>query len=172
MKKRRTKEIKQQAKMALQGHLGTVILGLLAVYGLNMLGTILSTTLFSGTSVLDLVLSEVFLLVVSLIVGIITAGFGYMLLNISRGKEFSLGDLGYFFPKSARQSHHCRICAGTDPGDHSHSLLLCKLYHRSGTNSGGTASVVFYYIRTSGSQHFAEFPDFHSVCHDLFSDGR
>ena len=36
MKKRRTKEIKQQAKMALQGHLGTVILGLLAVYGLNM----------------------------------------------------------------------------------------------------------------------------------------
>lgn len=83
--------------MALQGHLGTVILGLLAVYGLNMLGTILSTTLFSGTSVLDLVLSEVFLLVVSLIVGIISAGFGYMLLNISRGKEFSLGDLGYFF---------------------------------------------------------------------------
>lgn len=97
MKKRRTKEIKQQAKIALQGHLGTVILGLLAVYGLNMLGTILSTTLFSGTSVLDLVLSEVFLLVVSLIVGIISAGFGYMLLNISRGKEFSLGDLGYFF---------------------------------------------------------------------------
>lgn len=39
MKKRRTKEIKQQAKMALRGHLGTVILGLLAVYGLNMLGT-------------------------------------------------------------------------------------------------------------------------------------
>ena len=160
MKKRRTKEIKQQAKIALQGHLGTVILGLLAVYGLNMLGTILSTTLFSGTSVLDLVLSEVFLLVVSLIVGIISAGFGYMLLNISRGKEFSLGDLGYFFRNQP------------DRGDHSHSLLLCKLYHRSGTNSGGTASVVFYYIRTSGSQHFAEFPDFHSVCHDLFSDGR
>ena len=97
MKKRSTKEIKQQAKKALQGHIGTVILGLLAVYGLNMLGTILSTNLFSGTSVLDLVLSEVFMLVVSLIVGIISAGLGYMLLNISRGKEFSLGDLGYFF---------------------------------------------------------------------------
>ena len=53
--------------------------------------------LFSGTSALDLVLSEVFMLVVSLIVGIISAGLGYMLLNISRGKEFSLGDLGYFF---------------------------------------------------------------------------
>ena len=41
MKKRSTKEIKLQAKKALQGHVGTVILGLLAVYGLNTLGTIL-----------------------------------------------------------------------------------------------------------------------------------
>ena len=97
MKKRSTKEIKLQAKMALQGHMGIVILGLLAVYGLNMLGTILSTKLFSGTSALDWILSEVFMLVVSLIVGIISAGFGYMLLKISRGKEVSLGDLGYFF---------------------------------------------------------------------------
>ena len=87
MKKRSTKEIKLQAKKSLQGHVGTVILGLLAVYGLNTLGTILSTNLFSGT----------FMLVVSLIVGIISAGLGYMLLNISREKEFSLGDLGYFF---------------------------------------------------------------------------
>ena len=94
-------------KKALQGHVGTVLLGLLAVYGLNMLGTILSTNLFSGTSPLDLVLSEVFMLVVSLIVGIISAGFGYMLLNISRGKEFSLGDLGYFFKKSAGPGYYC-----------------------------------------------------------------
>ena len=35
MKKRSTKEIKLQAKKSLQGHVGTVILGLLAVYGLN-----------------------------------------------------------------------------------------------------------------------------------------
>ena len=32
MKKRSTKEIKLQAKKSLQGHVGTVILGLLAVY--------------------------------------------------------------------------------------------------------------------------------------------
>ena len=96
MKKRSTKEIKLQAKKSLQGHVGTVILGLLAVYGLNTLGTILSTNLFSGTSALDLVLSEIFMLVVSLIVGIISAGLGYMLLNISREKEFSLGDLATF----------------------------------------------------------------------------
>lgn len=97
MERRKTKEIRQQAKLALQGHYGTVILGLLAVYGLNVLGTILSISLFPGTSVLDLVLGEVFLLVVSLIVGIISAGLDYMLLNISRGEEFSLGNLGYFF---------------------------------------------------------------------------
>ena len=44
--KRSTKEIKLQAKKSLQGHVGTVILGLLAVYGLNTLGTILSTNYF------------------------------------------------------------------------------------------------------------------------------
>ncbi len=119
MKKRSTKEIKLQAKKSLQGHVGTVILGLLAVYGLNTLGTILSTNLFSGTSALDLVLSEIFMLVVSLIVGIISAGLGYMLLNISREKEFSLGDLGYFFQKPARQGDRCRLCACDDPADHS-----------------------------------------------------
>ena len=61
-----------------------------------------------------------------------------MLLNISRGKEFSLGDLGYFFEISQTELS-LPVCAGTDPGDHSHSLLLCKLYHRSGTNSGGNS---------------------------------
>ena len=40
MKKRSTKEIKLQAKKSLQGHVGTVILGLLAVYGLNTLGSV------------------------------------------------------------------------------------------------------------------------------------
>ena len=54
-------------------------------------------SLFSGTSTLDFVLSEVFMLVVSLLVGIVSAGFGYMLLNISRGRSFSIGDLVYFF---------------------------------------------------------------------------
>ena len=95
--KRRTKEIKQQAKKALQGHCGIVIMGLIIVYGLNFIGTSLSGKLFSGTSPLDFVLSEVFMLVVSLLVGIVSAGFGYMLLNISRGRSFSIGDLAYFF---------------------------------------------------------------------------
>ena len=169
MKKRSTKEIKLQAKKALQGHVGTVILGLLAVYGLNTLGTILSTNLFSGTSALDLVLSEVFMLVVSLIVGIISAGLGYMLLNISRGKEFSLGDLGYFFKNQPDRV----IVAGfvlaliqlVDP------LLLCELYHRSGTDCGFPDPVAFHDSGTAGCKHFAEFSYFPSICHDLLSHG-
>ena len=108
--KRSTKEIKLQAKKSLQGHVGTVILGLLAVYGLNTLGTILSTNLFSSTSALDLVLSEIFMLVVSLIVGIISAGLGYMLLNIS-GKGVFSGRSWLLFQKPARQGDRCRLCA-------------------------------------------------------------
>ena len=160
MKKRSTKEIKLQAKKALQGHVGTVILGLLAVYGLNTLGTILSTNLFSGTSALDLVLSEVFMLVVSLIVGIISAGLGYMLLNISRGKEFSLGDLGYFF-----KNQPDRVIVAGNP------LLLCELYHRSGTDCGFPDPVAFHDSGTAGCKHFAEFSYFPSICHDLLSHG-
>lgn len=136
MKKRSTKEIKLQAKKALQGHVGTVLLGLLAVYGLNMLGTILSTNLFSGTSPLDLVLSEVFMLVVSLIVGIISAGFGYMLLNISRGKGIFTGRSGILFQKSAGPGYYCWFCAGSDPDCYSNSLLLRELYYRPWTDCG------------------------------------
>ena len=163
MKKRSTKEIKLQAKKALQGHVGTVILGLLAVYGLNTLGTILSTNLFSGTSALDLVLSEVFMLVVSLIVGIISAGLGYMLLNISRGKEFSLGDLGYFFKNQPDRV----IVAGF-------VLALIQLvtaipyYYVS---CGFPDSVAFHDSGTAGCKHFAEFSYFPSICHDLLSHG-
>lgn len=95
--KKSVKEIKRQAKRSLQGHYGTVIFGLIIVNGLSMLGSTLAGNLFGGTSTLDFILSEVFLLAMSLIVGIVSAGMGYMLLNISRGREFSLKDLTYFF---------------------------------------------------------------------------
>lgn len=95
--KRKSREIKLLARKALQGRYGVVILGLLAVYGLNFVGMILSVQLFSGTDILDFILSEVFTLVVSLLVGIVSAGFSYMLLNIARGRNFSMGDLVYFF---------------------------------------------------------------------------
>ena len=67
--KRKSREIKLLARKALQGRYGVVILGLLAVYGLNFVGMILSVQLFSGTDILDFVLSEVFTLVVSLQIG-------------------------------------------------------------------------------------------------------
>lgn len=95
--KRNIRTIKSYAKRSLQGCLGSMILGMLAVFGLNVLGSRMATGLFGGSGILNLVLSEVFLLAVSLITGIFSAGYCYMQLNIARGKEFSLGDLIYFF---------------------------------------------------------------------------
>lgn len=95
--KRSIRDIKAKARRALSGHFGLVILGMLLIYGLNALGSMLASALFGGDSTLDLVLSEIFLLIVSLIVGIVSAGYSYMLLNIARGRECSMGDLVWFF---------------------------------------------------------------------------
>ena len=54
-------------------------------------------SLFGGTSTMSIVLGEVFALGVSLITGIFSAGYCYMQLNIARGREYSLGDLIFFF---------------------------------------------------------------------------
>lgn len=95
--KKSIRTIKSYAKKSLQGCFGSMILGMLAVFGLNALGSRMATRLFGGSGILNLILSEIFLLVVSLITGIFSAGYCYMQLNIAREKEFSLGDLVYFF---------------------------------------------------------------------------
>lgn len=95
--KKSIRTIKSYAKRSLQGCWGSMILGMLAVFGLNGLGSMMATRLFGGSDLLSLILSEVFLLIVSLITGIFSAGYCCMQLNIARGKEFSLGDLIYFF---------------------------------------------------------------------------
>lgn len=97
--KRSIRELKSEAKRTLSGHWGALILGLLAVNGLNGLASMAATYLFKGTDTLSLVLSQVFLLVASLITGIFAAGYNYMQLNIARGREYSLNDLLYFFKK-------------------------------------------------------------------------
>ena len=95
--KTKIRVIKSNAKRALQGRYGVMILGMLAVFGLDMLGGNMASSLFRGTSTMSIVLGEVFALIVSLITGIFSAGYCYMQLNIARGKEYSLGDLIYFF---------------------------------------------------------------------------
>ena len=57
----------------------------------------MASSLFGGTSTMSVVLGEAFALIVSLITGIFSAGYCYMQLNIARGREYSLGDLIFFF---------------------------------------------------------------------------
>ena len=95
--KTKIRVIKYNARRSLQGHYGIMILGMLAVFGLDMLGGSMASSLFGGTSTMSVVLGEAFALIVSLITGIFSAGYCYMQLNIARGREYSLGDLIFFF---------------------------------------------------------------------------
>lgn len=88
---------KSYAKRKLSGNWGIAIAAMLAVVAVNFLGNILAIELFPGDSVISLILSEVFVFVVSLIGMIFSTGYNYMQLNICRGREFRLGDLLYMF---------------------------------------------------------------------------
>ena len=73
------------------------IAGVLAYTAVDFLGTIISAELFPGKSVLEVILGQVFVFVVSLIAMVFSTGYSYMMLNMSRGREFSLGNLLYMF---------------------------------------------------------------------------
>lgn len=88
---------KSYAKMNLSGNWGIAIAAMLAVAAVNFIGNILAVQLFPGDTVLPLVLSEIFVFIVSLIGMIFSTGYSYMLLNICRGREYKLGDLLYMF---------------------------------------------------------------------------
>ena len=85
------------AKMKLSGNWGIAIAAMLAVGAVNLVGNILAVKLFPGDTVLPLVLSEIFVFVVSLIGMIFSTGYSYMQLNICRGREHKLGNLLYMF---------------------------------------------------------------------------
>ena len=57
----------------------------------------MASFLFPGVTVSAMLLSQVFLFIVSLIAMIFTSGYIYMLLNMSRGREYGLGDLLHMF---------------------------------------------------------------------------
>lgn len=96
MKKNR-KYWKETAKSVLRGNWGIAIAGMLAYMAVDFLGTIVSAELFPGEAVLEVILGQVFVFVVSLIAMVFSTGYSYMMLNMSRGREFSLGNLLYMF---------------------------------------------------------------------------
>lgn len=90
-------ELKVRAKEKMAGKYGTLILAFVIVQGLQLVSSLISGTLFPGDTVQDIVLANVFSFILSLIVNVMSAGMIYMYLNIARGKQYSLGDLVYFY---------------------------------------------------------------------------
>lgn len=90
---------KLHAKESLRGKWGLAIGGMIIVSAVNLAGNYLASGLFPGQSVPALVMSQVFIFVVSLIGLIFTTGYSYLLLNISRGKPYGLINLLYLFRK-------------------------------------------------------------------------
>lgn len=97
---RSRKELKSRARMAMGGNMGKLILACAVTWVLTLAGSMISMTLFPGTRNMDIALSQIFSFILSLVLSVVSAGFSFMLLNLGRGKQSSIGDLFYFF------SHH------------------------------------------------------------------
>ena len=88
---------KLYAKRTLSGNWGLAIAGMIVSTAVNLIGNYMASFLFPGVTVSAMLLSQVFLFIVSLIAMIFTSGYIYMLLNMSRGREYGLGDLLHMF---------------------------------------------------------------------------
>ncbi|MDY4694221.1 MAG: DUF975 family protein [Blautia sp.] len=91
------RDLKTYARQALSGKYGTVVLALILLGGLSMVSDFLSGTLFPSDSALSIVLGNVFAFILSLLVNVAMAGMSYMYLNMARNREYSIGDLLYFY---------------------------------------------------------------------------
>lgn len=90
-------EWKLYAKQALRGNYPIVIAATMALNALNLVGSYMTGELFPSMSARDIVLSEIFAFILTLVLCVFSAGMYYMMLNMARGKDFSFGDLIYFF---------------------------------------------------------------------------
>lgn len=88
---------KSYAKEMLRGNYVTPVLSMLAIAGINMIVSQLTGALFRGSSVLNIILGQLFLFIIALIVGVLSAGLSYLFLNVARERPYSFGDLFYFF---------------------------------------------------------------------------
>lgn len=88
---------KVEAKRTLKGKYKVAIFAMVAVNALSMLATELGYNLFGGTSVFELIASNLVAFIATLIVCVFTAGLSYLYLNMARSKEYSYRDLIYFF---------------------------------------------------------------------------
>lgn len=88
---------KLSARQALGGKWGTLIMAQIIVSVVNLAAGNFTAVLFPGSDVKALILSQVFSFIVTLVMCVFTAGLYYMYLNVARGKEYSFGNLIFFF---------------------------------------------------------------------------
>ncbi len=94
---RSMRDWKWNARQALGGKWSTVIMAQIIVSFINLFAGKLTALLFPGQGMKDLILSQVFSFIVTLVICVFTAGLYYMYLNIARGKTYSFGNLIFFF---------------------------------------------------------------------------
>lgn len=94
---RNRRQWKREAKLALKGHYGIMILGMIVTNLIQVSASYATNLFFSGSGTFTFVLSEVFSFILSLVLNIVTAGYYYMTLRRARGEEEQLGNLFYFF---------------------------------------------------------------------------
>lgn len=94
---RSTRELKYMAKAAMRGKTGWLILVMLTEVLLNFAVGTLTDTFFGGSSMLDLIIGQVFSFILSLVFCVVSAGASYIYVNVARGRECSVSDLFFFF---------------------------------------------------------------------------
>ena len=122
---------KKQAKMNLSGHWGSAIAGILAVGAVTFIGNILSIQLFPGSTLWPMVAGQVFVFVFSLIAMVFRTGYSYMLLNMARDREVSLGNLLYLFHNGHGSGAGGRIYSFTSEYCGAAAILLRVIYSES-----------------------------------------
>lgn len=94
--KRGIRRWKSYAREVLSGNYTKPVLGTIVTFVLNLVCGNLTAMLFPGYTTMALILSEAFAFILTMILWVVSVGYGYMLLKLSRGKSYSLKDMGYF----------------------------------------------------------------------------
>ena len=159
---------KSYAKSNLKGNWGIAIAAMLAVVAVNFIGNIFAVQLFPGDSVFALVLSEIFVFIVSLIGMIFSTGYSYMQLNICRGRDYSLSDLLYMFHNQPDRVLVAGLVVALIDTD---SILLCDLYGKSGRDCGKHDSLVSASAGGVASCNGTECNLYSAICTDILFSG-
>ena len=162
---------KSYAKSNLKGNWGIAIAAMLAVVAVNFIGNIFAVQLFPGDSVFALVLSEIFVFIVSLIGMIFSTGYSYMQLNICRGRDYSLSDLLYMFHNQPDRVLVAGLVDGVDRYSGADSILLCDLYGKSGKYCGKHDSLVSASFGSVDSCNGIECDFYSAICTDILFSG-